>query len=278
MLAKGFKAIKTLARSRSLNFTRDYLAREGRRLPVAPVAVDWWSGDGRPLYYRPGTSDVSTAYDILFRPGRKAEYWLPEKFEPRLILDIGANIGFTARYLAHRFPGATVHAFEPIPDNLALLAQNVAETGVLVHPFGLGTRSGSVEFRIHPAHQWNPGAYSIAREHDSSDIRVRAEVRSVNDALSMIGKGPIDVIKIDVEGAEGEIFRAFPDDVLASTTWIYGELHEVLVDSRSAFGVLERLAAWFDIETHKGLRKRTWFFDACNRNASKKFRSFRRAH
>jgi hypothetical protein len=64
--------------------------------------------------------------------------------------------------------------------------------------------------------------------------------------------------------------------MLARTTWVYGELHGAVVDPRLAFALLERLAPWFDIEVHKPLRKQTWFFDACNRKESERFRGFRR--
>lgn len=61
--------------------------------------VRWRTGDGSPIAYRTGTSDVGLVYDILFKRGRKGEYWLPVELDARVILDIGANIGVTARYL-----------------------------------------------------------------------------------------------------------------------------------------------------------------------------------
>lgn len=66
--------------------------------------------------------------------------------------------------------------------------------------------------------------------------------------------------------------------MLARALWVYGELHSENLNPGLAFGVLERLAPWFDIEVHKGLRKQNWFFDACNRTLSGRFRKFRRRH
>ena len=58
-----------------------------------------------------------------------------------------------------------------------------------------------------------------------------------------------------------------------------GELHhDLAMNPRQAFGLLERLAGWFDIEMHKRLRRRNWFFDACNRKVSERFKNFRRLH
>ena len=276
MLMQPFKALKALARTRSASFTRDFLASNSTADHDRLACVPWRSGDGRPVYYRPGTVDVEVLYNVLFKPGRKGEYWLPPQFEPKLILDIGGNIGATSRYLSYRFPRAGVHAFEPVAENCALLERNVAGTRVTVHPYGLGERSGSFEFRLAPGGEANRGGYSLARPAAEGGRVARGEVRAVRQVLQELAPAAIDLIKIDVEGAEHEILNAFPDDVLANTAWIYGELHSEPVDPRLAFGLLAKLAAWFDIEVHKSLRKRNWFFDACNRRDSRRFRGFRR--
>jgi FkbM family methyltransferase len=268
----SLKTLKVLARTRSLEFTRDYLGSDRRN---GQACVAWWSGDGRPVYYRPGTSDVSIVYDILFR-GRASEYWLPEGLAPRVILDIGGNIGIAARYLAQRFPQAQVHSFEPVPENLELMRRNLEGTAVQAHGYGLGGESGEFEFHTPAAAVGDVSGYSRFGHAGDASRTVRAEVRAVPEALRALDLNAVDLIKIDVEGAEHDVIGAFPDDVLAGTTWIYGELHGAAVDPRLAFALLERLAAWFDIEVHKPLRKQTWFFDACNKEASARFRDFRR--
>ena len=267
----SLKTLKVLARTHSLQFTRDYFGhrRNGQ------ACVSWWNGDGRPVHYRPGTSDVSIVYDILFR---KSEYWLPEGLAPRCILDIGGNIGIAARYLAWRFPRAELHSFEPVPDNLALMRRNLEGTAVHAHDYGLGEVTGEFCFHTPAAAPEDVGGYSRFGEAGAASRTVRARIRAVPEALSALGLGKIDVIKIDVEGAEYDVISAFPDDLLSKVTWVYGELHGTVGDPALAFGVLQRLAPWFDIEVHKGLRKQTWFFDACNKEASSGFRSFRRGH
>jgi FkbM family methyltransferase len=271
------KGTKALLRSRSFAFTRDYVNRQspgGERGTIA--RVDWWNGDGRPVAYRRGTSDVSLVYDVLFKPGRKSEYWLPAGLEPKLVLDIGGNIGVVARYLSHRFPGAAIHAFEPIEDNVGVLKQNVAGSAVTVHPYGLGKASGTVEFAILPGAETNWAGYSMLRRDGDAATKRQAQVRDVREVLGTLGGAQVDLIKIDAEGAEADILEAIPDEVLARVTWIYGEIHGAVMDPGRGFRILERLAGWFDIEVHKGLRMRNWFFDACSRNASGRFAGLRR--
>lgn len=264
------KALKVLARTHSLEFTRDYLGRKRD----GEAAVAWWNGDGRAVHYRPGTSDVSMIYDILFR----SEYWLPDGLSPQVVFDIGGNIGVAARYFAHRFPQAQVHSFEPVPENLEVMRRNLESSAVHAHSYGLGGKSGEFEFHTPAAAPGDVSGYSSFGAAGSASRTVRAAVQAVPEVLRKLNLERVDVIKIDVEGAEHDIISAFPDELLGKVTWVYGELHGAAVDPALAFGLLERLAPWFDIEVHKPLRKQTWFFDACNKNASAQFRGFRRGH
>jgi FkbM family methyltransferase len=271
------KGAKALLRSRSFAFARDYARRQSPGAERGSIAqVDWWNGDRRPVAYRRGTSDVSLVYDVLFKPGRKSEYWLPAGLEPRIILDIGGNIGVVARYLSHRFPGAAIHSFEPIEDNVAVLERNVAGRAVTVHPYGLGKASGTVEFAILPGAETNWAGYSMLRRDGDAATKRTAQVRDVREVLGALGGAQVDLIKIDAEGAEADILEAMPDEMLSRATWIYGELHGAVMDPGRGFRILERLAQWFDIEVHKGLRMRNWFFDACSRSASGRFAGLRR--
>ena len=83
------------------------------------------------------------------------------------------------------------------------------------------------------------------------------------------------------EAAAGEVLHlaAITDSVAQPERGLAGRHeteHGTFVSPPAAFAVLERLAAWFDIEVHKSLRKRNWFFDACNKRVSERFRKFRR--
>lgn len=81
------KFLRILARSRSLRFARDAACR----VPAKISAKLRWQG--RDVFYRSGTSDPFVIYQILLRRGSKAEYCLPLALEPKVILDIGSNIG-----------------------------------------------------------------------------------------------------------------------------------------------------------------------------------------
>src|SRR5438105_1545207 len=118
--------LRLLARSRSLRFTTD--AARARPLALAGVrgkslAKLRWRG--HVVFYRPATSDPLAIYQVLLRRGGKAEYYLPPALEPKVILDMGSNIGASVLYLHERFPSARIYAFEPHPETFRVLQANV---------------------------------------------------------------------------------------------------------------------------------------------------------
>jgi len=278
------KWLKVALRSRSVRFAGSYAAsvRKGnvdyRGAEQYPLqSVRWAQGDGGEVWYRTGSSDTVLVYDILFKPGAKGEYWLPAALAPRVIFDIGGNIGITTRYLAHRFPDADIHVFEPIASNLAILRRNATGPRVHVHEFGLGSEDGEFEFAIPLKDQSNEGGYSRFGDRPVAGSRtVKGRVRRTAQVLAELGVDAIDLIKIDTEGAEFDILTSIPEAVLAKVSWIYGELHSNNLDVPSPFHVLDRLSPWFEVELVKPMRAKNPFFDACNSARWPQFKSFAR--
>lgn len=268
------RQLRVLVRSRSLSFAKHYVrgTSEGRGV----ASVRWWSGDRQDVFYRIGTSDQGLIYNILFKAGAQSEYWLPGSVPHKTVLDIGANAGITSRYLSWLFPQATIHAFEPIAGNVEMLHLNTSGIArIRVHPFGLGDKNGVFPLYIPTDDQTNMGMfsmYSTARE----GRRVEARIRAVPEVLQELNLGEIDIIKIDTEGAEFEILKAFPPELLSRVKWIYGELHSQGLEPRKHFAVLDYLSQWFTIECQKPLHRSNYSFDACNHSIAAQFLQFRR--
>lgn len=135
---------KLLARSRNPAFVRDALG------PFDPAlrSIQW---QGMQLHYRPGSSDPWAIYNHLMKPPERDEYAPPREFplaraEVRTVLDIGANVGVTALYFSQIFPHADVYAFEPAPDNFAVLRKNVANCArIRAFNFALGAGDATLE-------------------------------------------------------------------------------------------------------------------------------------
>lgn len=217
---------------------------------------------GKPVYYRPGTSDTELIYKILLKTGRKAEYRFPSGLQPHVILDIGANIGIASVYLAHRFPDARIYSFEPVPANVELLRLNAAAyPRITVCPLALGATDGDVEihFSDDPC---NFGGFSFSHQGSDSNRKLRVQRRNIGAVLNELGIDHVDLIKIDTEGAEHEILTALDADVLRRVIWITGELH-----GEKDFELLAFLSRWFDIETKRSIGKRLFMFAAANKSS-----------
>jgi len=127
------------------------------------------------------------------------EYGLRRELpEVHTILDIGANIGFFSIAARARYPHATIHAYEPNPRVVNFLRSNTSALGIEIHPEALGARDGLT---------------TILDSSDSNQARTRACEGGVipqvtlDRAIERIG-GSVDLLKLDCEGAEWDLFRA----------------------------------------------------------------------
>ena len=200
--------LKWLLRSGSLAFVKD------GAFPARMDLTHEYAWKGTSLSYRPGTSDQSLIYDILLKTGRKAEYWLPEDIDAKVILDIGANIGIASNYLSKRFPKAKIYSFEPVPGNFALLCKNVEFLGN-VRPVNkaLGAHDGSIEM-FHSDSKTNLGGFSFHHAGSNVEQRVRVEVREAGSMMRELGIESADIVKIDTEGSECEILTSLGHEFL----------------------------------------------------------------
>jgi FkbM family methyltransferase len=131
----------------------------------------------------------------------------PESERP-YIIDAGANLGLATCYFKTRYPGATVLAFEPDPRMGALYARNVRVNGledVTLRPTALAKRAGMGRFHgdvatAAPHALGNSLCEGWGRQRpDSAAIGVPTE------PLSPYLNRKVDLLKIDIEGSEGEV-------------------------------------------------------------------------
>lgn len=146
------------------------------------------------LYLRPGTDDLKAVLNNIVR--REYGYQQPDT-PPKVMVDAGAYIGDTAVFFLNRYPTFTVLALEPNPESLAVAERNLAPYGdrVTLIRAALSTTVGSVSFG---------GTQKGARIGDGGEFQVATT--TLPALLPRIPEGHIDILKLDIEGAEMEIF------------------------------------------------------------------------
>ncbi len=215
------------------------------------------------LRIRTGTSDALLLREAVLAGFDFREYHVPLAIQPRTILDIGANTGIVSLTLIRKYSGARVIAFEPLPENFALLEYNLRNLdNVLAVPFGLGRETGVMEYYASD----DPTNLGGGTFHPNPPQLERScgklQILSPVEALRRFDIRDVDLIKIDTEGAEHDILTGFPEGVLSRVSVIVGELHSVKDEE-----TLEFLSRWFDVR--RGPSKgRMSLFTAINKSCS----------
>lgn len=121
-----------------------------------------------------------------------------------VMLDIGANVGVHAlAAAASARPDARIIVFEPHPETFRRLACNLALSdfkGFTAMPFALGAGEG---YATMSGDDLSLATLAIPGEGP------RVRVRALADCLAELAIDHVDVMKIDVEGYEGEVLRPF---------------------------------------------------------------------
>ena len=121
-------------------------------------------------------------------------------------MDVGANVGQMTSALAHGMKKGRLHAFEPHPaiypvleENGRQIAREVEGVSLDVHNVAVGRASGTETLHVPDA--WSEN-YGLATMQDTSDAEaVQVDVCRLVDVLN----GPIQLLKIDVEGHEAAV-------------------------------------------------------------------------
>src|SRR5262245_51120210 len=144
----------------------------------------------------------------------KASYLFHSDTDRPLIFDCGSNIGMSVLFFKKLYPAARITAFEPDPRTLSALNENIRDNGltdVAAHQVALGSRDGIVDFYRDENENSSSPLMSVNRERLAGSrwqpvLRAR-HIQVQARRLSTFIESDIDLLKIDVEGAELEIMQ-----------------------------------------------------------------------
>jgi FkbM family methyltransferase len=162
---------------------------------------------GRAVLVRPSTSDVDTVWGTFARAYHRPPPDLAGR-RLELIVDLGANIGLTMADLAVRFPQARLVGVELDADNVFLARANVApwrDRCEVVHA-AVWTSDTEVFYAPLPGHTAGHRIGGTGSASPAGTVRVPA--LSLDTLLGRHAQGgPVDYLKMDVEGAERALLR-----------------------------------------------------------------------
>ncbi|MFE4174993.1 FkbM family methyltransferase [Streptomyces sp. NPDC056909] len=135
-------------------------------------------------------------------------HWSRLAAASRIVLDVGAHVGYYAMIAALSNPKATVHAFEPVPPIHARLAVNHRANGVgnlVLHQRGVSDEAGRADINIRFPLAGLLSTGSSLEEFakpPAGAFTSRVQLVTLDETL---GVTPVDLIKIDVEGHEPSV-------------------------------------------------------------------------
>jgi len=227
-LPKWFDAIRNYGEFRE-NRRIDRL-RGMRRYTAGTIRVMGWD-----LAYLDGQS-LWSSIDIILKKGYND---FPCTADQPIILDCGANIGISVLNYKRKHPEAKIVAFEPDPAVFPTLKGNLSRNGIndveLVQA-AVWVRKGQVSFFLEGA----DGSRILPEGNGKESVRV--------DSIDLADyiTGPVDLIKMDIEGAEFDVIPS-----------IKGRLHLVknlVVECHLDHGMVERFSSMLSVLAGSGFR------------------------
>ncbi len=165
-----------------------------------------------PIHIRPGTRDTHTIINNIVRE----EYGkLTNVTSPKWMIDAGAYIGDTTAYFLSRFPDLKVIALEPNPPSHEMAKLNLEPYGkrAILEKKGLYITNGIACF----------SGDSTGASIDNTGFEI--DCTTVSSLMDQYSIPRIDILKMDIEGAEEAIFAANPATWLNRVDLLIVEIH-----------------------------------------------------
>lgn len=184
---------------------------------------------------RPNTSDLSVFSQVI----ENAEYELiinmiknfSQETNVKYVIDAGANIGLTSLYFKLYFPQSKILSIEADSNNYQQLKQNIALNSLLkdIRPINKALWDKENE-TLHIKNDFRDGGSWSKRVGYDAGHENSASVQSItlNHLMDEYEFDVVDILKIDIEGAEKELFKDpnFIKTISSKVKFIAIEIHE----------------------------------------------------
>jgi FkbM family methyltransferase len=233
--------LAALVRATGLVSAANILAR--RKLGFARPIVVRPRREKEQVWLRPCDSDLFVAlqifgtreYDLGLNVTRRLNLvstaWLDEGIQP-VIVDGGANVGYSAIFFASTYPTAKIIALEVDPPTYAMLEANVSHyPKISPRLAALWSHDRGVDLCLGSQHSWSN---FVSDKQQSSGNRLTPSVR----LDQLVGKDDrFLLIKLDIEGSERDVCST-SREVLRSCPVILIEPHDFMLPGKACLAPL----------------------------------------
>ncbi len=183
------------------------------------IKVDW-QDIKFPFYLRIKSSDIPTFNQVFMSQA----YDFETSDDPKVIIDAGANIGLTSIYFANKYPESKIIAIEPEINNYEMLKKNVASySNVITINAALWSENEKIDLIDPGRGHW--GFMTQPEEHQEEFLGKtshKVQGMTIDKIMENHSLEKIDILKIDIEGAEREVF-------MDSSPWI-GKVDALIIE------------------------------------------------
>jgi FkbM family methyltransferase len=136
---------------------------------------------------------------------KQYDYKLENIKKPKIILDVGANIGLYTAYINLKYPDATIHAIEASPEAFKVCQKNLNKLNnknINCYLFAAGSENGKTIIYSSPV---SSSSSLYCNRGASNGVPNLIEIKCLSNFLKERDIPEVDILKIDVEGAEYSI-------------------------------------------------------------------------
>ena len=164
---------------------------------------------------RPNTTDVRIFWQFFL----EEQYNIKINFTPEYIIDAGANIGLFSIFMKNKFPNSKIICIEPDEKNFAILNENTKKyDNIFLEKKGLWNKNAVLKI----SNMSDSNCSGLVVEENNNGNIESINMKNLIDNYNM---NCIDILKIDIEGSEKEIFNDNPD-WLTKVKILIIELHD----------------------------------------------------
>lgn len=161
-------------------------------------------------------ADMETFNEVLLRKA----YNINISFTPKTIIDAGANIGLTSIYYASKYPETHIISIEPAAHNFQLLKENTRNyKNITCIQAALWNEETMLQLT-------DPGRGDNSLQVTAGDCNADTPAVTINNLIKQHRISQIDILKIDIEGAELQVFSNNYELWLPITRVLIIEVHD----------------------------------------------------